>query len=254
MKISLRTENWEINNIEAILFDKDGTFIDLHYFWGKMTELRAKKVLEFCPPKKITLEEICFILGYDLKTKKMLSDGITALYSRKKIINIFCKTMINKGVSFSEKEIELFFDNVSQEFYQEMWKYIKPIPEAIDFIKKLSESNIKLGIVTADSLESTNLALEMLGIKDCFKVVIGRESCIEGKESGIPVKLALDNLGVNPKNSIMIGDAPTDFIAANNAGIDNTILVSTGQVTLENLMKISSYVVKSLEDVQCLVI
>ena len=83
IKISLRTENWEINNIEAILFDKDGTFIDLHYFWGKMTELRAKKVLEFCPPKKITLEEICFILGYDLKTKKCYQMELQ-LYIREK--------------------------------------------------------------------------------------------------------------------------------------------------------------------------
>ena len=44
--ISLKTSNWQIKNIDTILFDKDGTFIDLHYFWGKMTELRAKEVIK----------------------------------------------------------------------------------------------------------------------------------------------------------------------------------------------------------------
>ena len=44
--ISLKTNNWEITNIETVLFDKDGTFIDLHYFWGKMTELRAEEIIK----------------------------------------------------------------------------------------------------------------------------------------------------------------------------------------------------------------
>ena len=44
--ISLKTKKWEINNIETILFDKDGTFIDLHHFWGKMTELRCLEIIK----------------------------------------------------------------------------------------------------------------------------------------------------------------------------------------------------------------
>ena len=44
--ISLKTDLWEIKIVEAILFDKDGTFIDLHYFWGKMTELRAEEIIK----------------------------------------------------------------------------------------------------------------------------------------------------------------------------------------------------------------
>ena len=41
--IKISSTDWEIDNIEAVLFDKDGTFIDLHFFWGKMTEMRAKE-------------------------------------------------------------------------------------------------------------------------------------------------------------------------------------------------------------------
>ena len=44
--ISLKSETWQIDNIETIIFDKDGTFIDLHYFWGKMTELRIKEIIK----------------------------------------------------------------------------------------------------------------------------------------------------------------------------------------------------------------
>ena len=36
--------------------------------------------------------------------------------------------------------------------------------------------------------------------------------------------MALDILNSKPQNTVMIGDAPMDYIAAKNAGIENTIL------------------------------
>ena len=45
--LNLSTKDWYVDNIETVIFDKDGTFIDLHYFWGKMTELRALEVIKY---------------------------------------------------------------------------------------------------------------------------------------------------------------------------------------------------------------
>ena len=63
--ISLKTSDWQIDNIETILFDKDGTFVDLHYFWGKMTELRAKAFVEKYSLPESAFEKICLYLGYN---------------------------------------------------------------------------------------------------------------------------------------------------------------------------------------------
>ena len=87
--ISLKTKKWELKNIETILFDKDGTFIDLHYFWGKMTELRVQEIIKRFNLTENLFGKLCLYLGYDLNSQKMLPDGITALYSRSKIIEIF---------------------------------------------------------------------------------------------------------------------------------------------------------------------
>ena len=43
--IKLSNGDWIINNVDTILFDKDGTLIDLDYFWGKITEMRVEKVI-----------------------------------------------------------------------------------------------------------------------------------------------------------------------------------------------------------------
>ena len=148
--ISLKASNWQINNIETVLFDKDGTFIDLHYFWGKMTELRVEEIIHQFNLNQGLFDKLCLCLGYDIKTSKMLSNGITAMYSRSKIIEIFKSDLEKYGIKTSEKELEKIFDKVSTEFYQNMHQYTKPINSAIEFIKKLHSKGIKLGIVTSE--------------------------------------------------------------------------------------------------------
>lgn len=248
--LSLKTQNWQINEIETILFDKDGTFIDLHYFWGKMTELRAFSIIEKYNLSKTDLSKICLFLGYNPETKKMIPDGITALYSRSKIIELFQKELLSLNINVSKEELETIFDNVSQDFYKNIETYTKPIDSAIEFIKKLHSKNIKLGIVTSDSIESTNLTIKQFGWEKFFDVVIGRESSPYTKESGEPTKLALDKLNANPKTTLMIGDAPMDYISAKNAGIDKIILVATGQISKEELLKTTNFVVSTLDEIQ----
>lgn len=247
--ISLKTQDWQLDNIDTVIFDKDGTFIDLHYFWGKMTELRVAEILKRYNLPKDNFQELCLRLGYDINSGKMLSDGITALYSRAIIIQIFCKDLKDFRVDISEKELEEIFDYVNTIFYKEMVKYTKPINSAIEFIKKLRKMDVKIGIVTSDSKESTELTLKHFDWENLFDIVIGRESTKETKESGIPVKLALEQLNACSENTIMIGDAPMDYIAAQNAGVEKTILVATGQINKNDLLKTSDYVLDSLKEI-----
>ncbi len=248
--ITLKTNDWEINNIDTILFDKDGTFIDLHYFWGKMTELRAEEIIKRYRLENSVKNNICLKLGYNTQTGEMLSNGITAMYSRQKIIAIFKNDLRDFGVYTTELELEEIFDDVSNIFYKNMKDYTKPINEAIDFIKKIKKLNIKTGIVTSDSLESTKNTLIQFGWEELFDVVLGRESTTGTKESGEPTKLALNLLKANPQNTVMIGDAPMDYISAKNAGIEQTILVATGQINEEKLRETSSYTANSLSQIE----
>ncbi len=248
--ITLKTPDWQLDNIDTVLFDKDGTFIDLHYFWGKMTELRVEEILKRYNLSRENFSKLCLRLGYNVKSGKMLSDGITALYSRVIIIQIFCKDLKDFGVDISEKELEEIFDYVNNIYYKEMVKYTKPIDSAVEFIKKLRKNGIKIGIVTSDSKESTLMTLRHFDWENLFDVVIGRESTKETKESGIPVKMALKEINSKPETAIMIGDAPMDYIAAKNAGVERTILSATGQIEKEELLKTSNYVVDSLKEIE----
>ena len=77
-----------------------------------------------------------------------------------------------------------------------------------------------------------------------------RFTSIYTKESGKPTQLVLQKLNLLPSQTIMIGDAPTDYFSAINAGIENVILVSTGQVSYNELKEISKTTVNSLNEVE----
>lgn len=248
--IRLKAKDWEIDNIETILWDKDGTFIDLHYFWGKMTELRAKEVIKRFNMPESCFSKLCLYLGYNIETGKMLKDGITALYSRSKIIEIFKDNLKECNVTATEKQLEEIFDYISSVFYKNMQEYTKPIEPAITFIKKVKDFGVKQGIVTSDAKESTMLTLKHFCWDYLFDVVIGRESSNHTKESGIPTKMALELINANPKTTIMIGDAPMDYISAKNAGIEKTILVASGQIDEQELKETSEYTIESLENIE----
>ena len=120
--ISLNTPKWEINNVETVLFDKDGTFIDLHYFWGQMTRLRVQEIINHFDLTPDYFEKLCLFLGYNPILERMLPDGITALYSRSKIIKIFKSNLATLGIEISEKDLEGIFDHISTIFYKEIQK------------------------------------------------------------------------------------------------------------------------------------
>lgn len=250
--ISLITKEWIINDIEAVLFDKDGTFVDLHFFWGKITEMRSLEVIKRFNLDENLLDNLCLELGYDRASRRMFSDGITALYSRSKIIDIFVERLKKYQVSTTKNEVEKIFDEVSEAFYENFSEYVKPIESAVNFIKKLYSNGVKLGIVTSDSLKSTKLTLRYFDWEYLFDVIVGRESSRFTKESGELTKLAIKELHVDSSKIVMIGDAPMDYISAQNSGVDSTILVSTGQVEKKELEKYSQFCVNSLDEIEVL--
>ena len=135
--IKISSKDWTIKDIECVLFDKDGTLIDLHCFWGKITELRAIETIKKFNLSKNLLPQICFILGYDYENKKMIPDGITALYSRSKIIEIFIKKLKEFEIYTNKTIIEDIFNKVTIDFNKISFEYVKPIDEAIELVKFL---------------------------------------------------------------------------------------------------------------------
>lgn len=248
--ISLYTDYWELNNIEAILFDKDGTIQDDHIYWGKLGECRIKAIIKHFNLDEKYFEELCYKIGYNPNTTRLIKNGPIGTLSRNEVIEFMVDELKNYSVSSDYNEISDIFDKVNKEFLSDITPYVYFISGAKEFLDKLREKNIKMGLVTSDGVENAKKVLKILEIEDYFECVIGKDSCAGLKKTGEPALLALNELKVSADKTIAIGDAPMDSEMADKAKLFGAVLVSTGQVDFEDLSKLSKYCIKNLNEVK----
>ena len=101
--INLYTNNWKIKNIDTVLFDKDGTFLDDNIYWGKLSEYRIWAIIKHFNLNENFFENLCFAIGHNPKTCKLIKNGPVGTLSRNEVIEF----MVNKLFNFL---FELFSD------------------------------------------------------------------------------------------------------------------------------------------------
>lgn len=247
---SFYTKNWELNNVEAVLFDKDGTIQDDHIYWGKLAENRIKEIINHFNLDKKYFEELCIKIGYNPNTNKLIKNGPVGTLSRTEVIEFTVNELINYDIKTDFNEISEIFDKVNTAFLSDITPYVFFLPGAKEFLNEVKKKNIKTALVTSDSTVNAKKVLEILKISDCFDCVIGKDSSDGEKKTGKPAVIAMEILNAKPSSTIAIGDAPMDFTMSENAGLKGCILVSTGQVDYENLEVLSKYCAKNLDEVK----
>lgn len=248
--VSLHADNWKIDGIKGILFDKDGTLIDSHIYWGRIIERRAVSIIKFYSLSDDAFPGLCLAMGYSLENKKLRPEGPIALVSREGVIDILQEYLLSKGVPSSKSTLSDLFVKEHEAFMDELFNYIKELPGVRKFLMELKRYSIKTAVVTTDTIRNTHEILRYLEIDDLFDVVIGKESTKEPKITGIPANEALRLLNLRPDEVVCIGDAPMDLIMAQKSGLKEGIGVASGQIGYEALKEHSPFVASSMQELE----
>jgi phosphoglycolate phosphatase len=97
----------------------------------------------------------------------------------------------------------------------------------LSVLSGLTSANIKLGLITNKPRQFTLPLLEALSIAHYFTDVLCGDDLEFKKPHPLPVLTALDNLGVNSEQAIMVGDSISDIKSASAAGV-KTVAVTYG--------------------------
>ena len=96
-----------------------------------------------------------------------------------------------------------------------------------DVVRALTADGRQLGVVTSKIEPLARRALSLIGLDECFPVVIGLESTTRHKPDPEPLLHAMERLGAAPVDTVYVGDSPFDLQAAKAASIAS-IAVSWG--------------------------
>lgn len=248
--ISIAADDWKIERVGAVIFDKDGTLTDSHLYWGRIIEKRAQAIMTSLGLNGSIFEPLCLSMGYSVPQKKLIPEGPVALVGREWVITAVRDYLLSEEIKVEASFLGEIFTDVHKAFQSESEQYIRLLPGVRELLEGLKANQVKLGVVTSDSRENTLNALKYLKLIDYFSVVIVRESAAEDKESGIPARLALESMQVLPDVAITVGDAPVDIVMAEKTNMKAALAVTTGQVSNETLKKLTPYVVSNLQAVQ----
>lgn len=243
-------KDWQINNINTVLFDKDGTFLNDHKYWGKLAECRINKIIKHFNLDEKLFTELCFAIGHNPIKCKLIKNGPVGVLSRNEVVDFMVNELKKYNVSTDFQEISDLFDIVHKEFSQNIENFVESLEYSEDFIKKLKEKGLKLAVVTSDNYEHTLKILKILNLEKMFDCVIGKDSCKKEKRTGEPALLALKEMNSKKEETIVIGDALMDYEMGKNAGLKGEILVATGQTDIEDLQKCSKCTVNNLNEVE----
>ncbi|MET1033489.1 MAG: HAD family hydrolase [Candidatus Saccharimonadales bacterium] len=96
-------------------------------------------------------------------------------------------------------------------------------PDALEVLAALHVSDRKLALITTSPHRNVQHLLEKYDITRYFDIIIAGDDVQNHKPHPEPLEKALEKLGGNKSEAIMIGDSDKDLGAAQNAGIDSIL-------------------------------
>jgi phosphoglycolate phosphatase len=235
----------KVGPISAVLFDKDGTLIDSHSYWGTIIVKRATLIANQFRLSDDTIVGLCDSMGFCNKSMRLLEKGPVALESRSVVIEKVVNFLGVTGTNVTIREINDLFDIAASQLDVEALPIIKPISNALSVMKGLFDIGLKIAIITSDTESNTRKFMQQVGFHELEILVIGRDNFPHAKKTGLPAAYAASALGVDISECLVIGDAPMDYQMALNSGALH-LLVSSGQLSYDTLCRSTKYVVKDL--------
>lgn len=111
----------------------------------------------------------------------------------------------------------------ADEIAKEKLPNVELYPDALVVLEELRRRNKKLALITTSPHRNISHLLEKHGLISLFDVIIAGDDVKNHKPHAEPLETALEKLGGNKREAVMIGDSDKDLGAAKNAGLDSIL-------------------------------
>ena len=182
-----------LTNIDAVIFDIDGTLVDSMHVWTDIDDI--------------------FLEKYHLEEPENFHEGMegksyseTAQY----FLDLFPELLHTK------QELEDEWHEMAFEIYT---KELQLKKGAYDFIVDMHKAGIKLGIATSNSRDLAEGLLMNTGVWQYLDAVWTSDEAKAGKPAPDVYLKVAESLGVKPERCLVFEDVPNGILAGINAGM-----------------------------------
>lgn len=187
--------------MDALIFDFDGVIVDSE------------------PVHLATFQEVLAGEGINLS-----SEDYYEKYLGFDDYDCFKAVGADYGKPFGDRKVEELTEAKTQLVLREYRTAVKPLPGAVELIRRASEAGVPLAICSGSLRQELDVASQAIGVRDCFKVIVAAEDVERGKPDPEGYRLAMRRLapfgsgGPEPSKTVVIEDSPAGIESAAAAG------------------------------------
>jgi phosphoglycolate phosphatase len=242
--VTIKCRGITFSNIQAVIFDKDGTLEDSQEFLRHLGIKRSRLVDAQIPGVGEPLQ-----MAFGIEGGSIDPTGLMAVGSRRENEIVAAGYIAETGRGWIESLAiaSRAFDEADQ-----MLKNSPPSPlfvGSLEVLKSLSEVGLKLGILSAATTEAVKKFVKSSQLSDYIQLEMGVDSVHLNKPDPQLFLLACQKLGVEPAATLMVGDSAGDIQMGRNAGAAGCIGICWGKAEVSHLEK-ADVAIASLEEIQ----
>ena len=158
---------------------------------------------------------------------------------------------LGKGIAdfLKEYSINLDIEQIrilkAEEYDRLVRSEVQAMPGAIELLKELQRSKVKMALATASYKKSAIAVLETLKIEKFFQFIATKECIKRNKPFPDIFLFTAKKMNVKPENCVVLEDAEKGIVAAYNAGMKS--IAVPNKYTKNNDFSKATAVLKSLE-------
>ncbi|HLO88910.1 MAG TPA: HAD family hydrolase [Nostocaceae cyanobacterium] len=208
--VTIKCRNLTFTNIQAVLFDKNGTLEDSEVYLRAFGQKAARLVDAQIPGISEPL-----LMAYGINGDRLNLAGLVAVSSRRETEIATAAYIAETGRGWIESL------KIARQALQQAEEYLgsttSPLfPGSLDLLKSLFAADLKLGILSAATTQEVQDFVKFHQLGDYLQLQMGVD---EGPSKPDPILFlqACQALNVEPSLTLMVGDSVADMQMARNA-------------------------------------
>lgn len=243
---TLRCRNITFPNIQAVIFDKDGTLEDSQIFLRELGQKRSRLIDAQVPGIGEPL-----LMAFGIQGDTIDPTGLMAVGSRRENEIAAAAYVAETGRGWLESLaiVRSAFEEADR--YLQDTVYTSPLfAGSLEVLKFLSEAGLKLGILSAATTASVQAFVRRHHLEPYIQLQQGVDAGPSKPDPALFLQ-ACQTLGVAPGSTLMVGDSAGDIEMGRRGGAAGCIGICWGAPDAVHL-KTADVAIAQLDEIQML--
>lgn len=225
-------------SIRAILFDKDGTLIDVNATW---IPIYRQVLMDQFLTDLAGAEALMAKAGYDKATDRFVAGSILAGGTTRQLVETWWPGLDERAAAEKARLLDHGYTHLVRE-------KLSPLMPLEPILSELRAMGLRLGVATNDSHVSATAHMTQVGVIDHFEDIIAADTVPVPKPSGNMVRRFAEVTGLPPAAIAMVGDNHHDMEEARNGGAGLAIAVLSGNAAREDIAHLADHTLASIAE------